>query len=119
MTRLHRLGWVSLAACAALVLAGCRPQSSAEGAFDKTFTGNGPVGVEMTNGSGDAHISAGAPGEVRVHGDIRVHSWSEKDGQERAQQLAANPPLSQESNLIRIGGAGEHFLNTAINNTHC
>src|SRR6202050_3332800 len=106
MTRSHKLGWISLATCAALVLAGRRPQSSAEGTFDKTFLVNGPVRIELTNGSGDAHVSAGASGEVRVHGDVKVHSWSEKDGQERAQQLAASPPLSQESNLIRIGGRG-------------
>jgi DUF4097 and DUF4098 domain-containing protein YvlB len=117
MTRSHKLGWISLAACAAFVLAGCRPQSSAEGTFDKSFTVNGPVRIELTNGSGDAHISAGGPGEVRVHGDISVHSWSEKDGQERAQQLAASPPLSQESDLIRIGGSGTHSSNASIDYT--
>src|ERR1700685_1833690 len=106
MTRSHKLGWISLATCAALVLAGCRPQSSAEGTFDKTFSVNGPVRIELTNGSGDAHVSAGASGEVRAARGVKVHSWSEKDGQERAQQLAASPPLSQESNLIRIGGSG-------------
>src|ERR1700691_305821 len=118
MTRSHKLGWISLATCAALVLAGCRPQSSAEGTFDKTFSVNGPVRIELTNGSGDAHVSAGASGEVRVHGDVKVHSWSEKDGQEREQQLAASPPLSQESNLIRIGGAGAESCNAALCLTH-
>src|SRR5271156_1810804 len=117
MTRSHRLSRISLAICAALLLAGCRPQSSAEGTFDKTFTVNGPVRIELTNGSGDAHISAGAPGEVRVHGDIEARSWSEKDSQERVQQLAANPPLSQESNLIRIGGSGSHNSNASIDYT--
>src|SRR5580658_10797631 len=117
MTRLHRLGWISLAACAAFVLAGCRPQSSAAGTFDKTLTVNGPVRIELTNGSGDAHISAGGPGEVRVHGDIEARSWSEKDSQERVQQLAANPPLSQEGNLIRIGGSGSHSGNASVDYT--
>src|ERR1700733_11004944 len=114
MTRSHKLGWISLATCAALVLAGCRPQSSAEGTFDKTFSVNGPVRIELTNGSGDAHVSAGASGEVRVHGDVKVHSWSEKDGQERAQQLDARPALSQESKLIRIGGSGPHSGNAFL-----
>src|SRR5580658_6874023 len=117
MTRSHKLGWISLAACAAFVLAGCRPQSSAAGTFDKTFTVNGPVRIELTNGSGDAHISAGGPGEVRVHGDIEARSWSEKDSQERVQQLAANPPLSQEGNLIRIGGSGSHSGNASVDYT--
>jgi DUF4097 and DUF4098 domain-containing protein YvlB len=117
MTRSHKLGWISLAACTALLLAGCRSQPGAEGTFDKTFTVNGPVRIELSNGSGDAHISAGAPGEVRVHGDIEAHSWSEKESQERVQQAAANPPLSQESNLIRIGGSGAHNGNISIDYT--
>ena len=117
MTRLQKLACVSLAACTALLVAGCRSQPSAEGTFDKTFTVNGPVRIELTNGSGDAHISAGAPGEVRVHGGIEVHSWSEKNSQERAQEIASNPPLSQESNLIRIGGSGLHTSNVSIDYT--
>jgi DUF4097 and DUF4098 domain-containing protein YvlB len=117
MKRSHRLGWISQVACAALLLAGCRPQSSAEGTFDKTFTVNGPVRIELTNGSGDAHISAGAPGEVRIHGDIEARSWSEKDSQQRVQELAANPPLSQEGNLIRIGGSGLHNSNASVDYT--
>jgi hypothetical protein len=117
MMRTHKLGWISLAACAAFLLAGCRSQPGAEGTFDKTFTVNGPVRIELTNGSGDAHISAGAPGEVRVHGDIQVHSWSSKSSQERMQELESNPPLSQESNLIRIGGSGLHTSNVSIDYT--
>jgi|HubBroStandDraft_1064217.scaffolds.fasta_scaffold00616_16 DUF4097 and DUF4098 domain-containing protein YvlB len=117
MTRLQKVACVSLAACTALLVAGCRSQPSAEGTFDKTFTVNGPVRIELTNGSGDAHISAGAPGEVRVHGEIEVHSWSEKNSQERAQEIASNPPLSQESNLIRIGGSGLHTSNVSIDYT--
>jgi len=117
MTRAHKLGWISLAACAALLLAGCRAQPSAEGTLDKTFEVDGPVRIELTNGSGDAHISAGPPGEVRVHGEIEVHSWSEKSSQEHVQELEANPPLSQESNLIRIGGSGVHASNESIDYT--
>jgi DUF4097 and DUF4098 domain-containing protein YvlB len=117
MTRSHKLGWISLAVCTSLLLAGCRSQPSAEGTFDKTFTVNGPVRIELTNGSGDAHISAGAPGEVRVHGEIAAHSWSEKNSQERVQEIASNPPVSQESNLIRISGSGQHTNNVAIDYT--
>jgi hypothetical protein len=117
MTRSHKRGWVSLAAFAALLLAGCRAQPGAEATFDKTFAVNGPVRIELTNGSGDAHISAGAPGEVRVHGAIEVHAWSEKSSQERAQEIASNPPLSQESNLIRIGGSGPANGNVSIDYT--
>jgi DUF4097 and DUF4098 domain-containing protein YvlB len=116
MKRSHEFGWISaasriallVAACAALFLAGCRTEPSAEGTFDKTFAVNGPVRIELTNGSGDSHVSTGTPGEVRVHGEIQAHGWSEKGSQERVHQLEANPPVSQEGNLIRIGGSGSH-----------
>ena len=104
-------------ACATLLLtgllAGCRTQPSAEGTFDRTFTVNGPVRIELSNGSGDSHVSTGAAGEVRVHGDIEARGWSEKGSQERVHELEANPPVSQEGNLIRIGGSGSHSTNGA------
>jgi len=117
MKRSHKMSWISLAACAALLLTGCRAQSGAEGTFDKTFKVNGPVRIELANGSGDSHISAGASGEVRVHGEIQVHSWSEKGSQERVRELESNPPVSQENDLIRIGGSGLHSGDAAIDYT--
>jgi hypothetical protein len=105
------------AACLTLLLAGllagCRAQPSAEGTFDKAFTVNGPVRIELSNGSGDSHLSTGPAGEVRVHGDIQAHGWSEKGSQERVHELETNPPVSQEGNLIRIGGSGSHSSNGA------
>jgi DUF4097 and DUF4098 domain-containing protein YvlB len=125
MKRSHKLGWISvaprvallLAVCAVLLLAGCRAQPSAEGTFDKTFTVNGPVRIELTNGSGDSHVSTGAAGKVRVHGEIHAHGWSEKGGEERVRELEANPPMSQEGNLIRIGGSGSHSSGASIDYT--
>lgn len=78
MKRSHKFNWIAAAACAGLLLAGCRTEPSAEGTFDKTFTVNGPVRIELTNGSGDSHVTTGTPGEVRVHGEIQAHGWSEK-----------------------------------------
>jgi DUF4097 and DUF4098 domain-containing protein YvlB len=108
MKRSHKFKWIAAAACAGLLLAGCRTEPSAEGTFDKTFTVNGPVRIELTNGSGDSHVSTGTPGEVRVHGEIQAHGWSEKGSQEHVREMEANPPISQEGNLIRIGGSGSH-----------
>jgi DUF4097 and DUF4098 domain-containing protein YvlB len=117
MTHSRRSFQILLAFFAATLLAGCRAQSSAEGSFDRTFTVDGPVRIELTNGSGDSHVSAGPPGEVRVHGEIQVRSWSEKSGHERAQELESNPPVSQEGNLIRVGSSGLHVSNTSIEYT--
>jgi DUF4097 and DUF4098 domain-containing protein YvlB len=88
-------------------MVGCVSQSGVEGSFDRQFTVNGPVTLELTAGKGDARITTGPPGEVRIHGEISVASWSSEGGRTRLQQVQSNPPISQEGNLIRIGGVGK------------
>lgn len=75
---------------------------------DRTFTVSGPVHLELTNTSGDSKVIAGAPGEVRIHAEFRVKSWSEHSARKHADEMKTSPPFSQEGNMIRIGGAGMH-----------
>jgi DUF4097 and DUF4098 domain-containing protein YvlB len=91
---------------AAALLAGCGPEASAVGTVDRTFTVSGPVRLELENGSGDSRVTVGAPGEVRVHAEFRVHAWSWDDPDRTLKNLIANPPFSQEGSLIRIGHSG-------------
>jgi hypothetical protein len=107
MTRTNRTAWLAGVLLTASLVAGCASHSGVEGGFDRQFTVNGPVALELTSGKGDAHIMAGPSGEVRIHGEIHVDSWSAESGRTRLQQLQSNPPISQEGNLIRIGGFGE------------
>ncbi len=87
-------------------LAGCGPEASAVGTVDRTFTVSGPVRLELENGSGDSRVTVGAPGEVRVHAEFRVHAWPWDDPDRTLKNLVANPPFSQEDSLIRIGHSG-------------
>lgn len=96
----------ALVLAALLAGAACGVRSSVNGSFDRTFRVTGPVRLEITNGKGDSRIAAGGAGEVRIHGELRVKSWSSGGGQRRLQQVEENPPLSQDGNLIRIGGLG-------------
>ncbi|MGD0956641.1 MAG: DUF4097 family beta strand repeat-containing protein [Candidatus Acidiferrales bacterium] len=84
-------------------LTGCMPQASAVGHFDRIVTVNGPVRLELANGSGDSRISAGSSGVVEIHAAVRVHAWSWRDAQRRLEEIEANPPVSQDVNLIRVG----------------
>ena len=107
----------TFAACAALaglLLAGCSSRSTAEGAFDKTFTVDGPIHLELTSGSGDAHVTTGPAGQVTIHGEIQVKSWSDESGQRLVHELESNPPVSQEGNLIRVNGSGQHAHDVSI-----
>ncbi|MGB8525103.1 MAG: DUF4097 family beta strand repeat-containing protein [Candidatus Acidiferrales bacterium] len=107
MTRTHKISSLAFSVLAALVIAGCTSHSGVEGDFDRQFTVSGPITVELMTGKGDAHITTGPTGEVRIHGEIHVDSWSSESGRTRLQQLQSNPPISQEGNLIRIGGVGK------------
>jgi DUF4097 and DUF4098 domain-containing protein YvlB len=91
---------------AAAFLVGCGPEASAVGTADRTFTVSGPVRLELENGSGDSRVTVGAPGEVRVHAEFRVHAWPWDDPDRTLKNLVANPPFSQEDSLIRIGHSG-------------
>lgn len=97
-----------IALAGALVLAGCGPQESAEGSFDKTVSVQGPIRLELATGSGEAHVIVGGDGEVKVHGDIHVSGWSKSESQHRVQQLQSDPPIVQEGSVVRVGDTGKH-----------
>lgn len=103
-----------LALLAVVFTAGCMGETGgAEGSFDRTFTVQGPVQLEVSTGSGDVQISAGGGNEVRIHGEIHAHGWSSDDAQKKLRDISANPPISQENNLIRVGG-NQRFKNLSI-----
>jgi DUF4097 and DUF4098 domain-containing protein YvlB len=103
MKPLTKLAWLMPTLLAVTALGGCMMHSGPPGTVDRAFTVEGPVRIELTNGSGASKVIAGPPGEVRVHGDFRVQAWSASRVQRRMAELRANPPISQEGNLIRIG----------------
>lgn len=117
MMRILKSAWVAAAVLATAGLAGCVTHSAATGTFERTFAANGPVHLELTNGSGNARVTAGPPGEVRVHGEFRVNPWPWENAQHRLQELESNPPITQEGNLIRIGGSDSHTSNLSVDYT--
>lgn len=104
-------------ALAAASLVGCGNQTRAIGTFDRTLSVNGPVHLELTTGSGDVHVTPGAAGTVRIHGEIHAGGWSAESAQKRMEEITSNPPISQEGNLIRVGGAGPRMNEVSVNYT--
>jgi hypothetical protein len=96
---------LAASALTATCLAGCGPEASAVGTADRTFTVNGPVRLELENGSGNARIVVGSSGEVRIHAEFRVHAWPWDDPDRTLRDLVANTPFSQDDNLIRVGSS--------------
>jgi DUF4097 and DUF4098 domain-containing protein YvlB len=99
-------GVLACATLAVTLLAGCGPESGAAGSVDRTFTVDGPLRLELSNGSGSSRLSVGLPGEVKIHAEFRVHAWPWDDPDRRLKDLLANPPFSQEGHLIHIGARG-------------
>ncbi len=86
----------------------------ARGSFDRTLTVSGPTQLYLTNGSGNIRIQAGAPGQVRVHGDFTVGNWPFANPRRRVAEIEQNPPIRQEGSLIRIGYPGYRSHNVGI-----
>ncbi|MGH9734072.1 MAG: DUF4097 family beta strand repeat-containing protein [Candidatus Acidiferrales bacterium] len=105
------------AIAAAAITAGCIDGPGIRGTFNRTFNVNGPVQLEVTTGSGDVHVTTGAAGAVQVHGVIHARGWSEADAQEKLNRIESNPPVSQDNNLIRVGGAGFNTESASIDYT--
>ena len=107
MGRVAKLG-LPIVIAAALVCAGCTAVAQDSASFERTMTVSGPVRLDLTNGSGSVQITGGATGHVRIHGDIRRrafffgHTYS-------AKEVADNPPIEQQGNVIRIGGDRARF----------
>jgi DUF4097 and DUF4098 domain-containing protein YvlB len=101
---------------ASIVGAGCIAETGAEGTFDRTYTVQGPVQLEVSTGSGDVKITTVTGNEVRIHGEIHAHGWSSDEAHAHLREIAANPPISQENNLIRVGG-NQRMRNFSIDYT--
>jgi hypothetical protein len=119
MTQRRMALWLSLAALVAsgVGLTGCITERRGGGdagksgpgvVADRKFVVTGPVRIELTNGSGESRVTVGPAGQVQVHAEFRAKSRLFHDGERRLNEMASNPPISQESNFIRIGGMGGH-----------
>jgi hypothetical protein len=103
----NRINFVLLAGVFALTLAGCFNGPGEVGSFERTLTVQGPVHLELTNGSGSVVIRASGAGQVRIHADVRVRSWLLGDSRGRLEELTKNPPIRQQGNTIHVGDDSE------------
>ncbi len=85
---------------------------TAEAQFERTFSVNGPVTLDVSTTAGLILIRRGQDSCVSIRGVLRAHpslfSWSHPE--EKVLQLAANPPVHQDGNTIRIGDVIDRWL---------
>jgi hypothetical protein len=102
-----------LLAVAALGLAASTALAS-EATFDRTLNVSGQVQLSVSTGSGTIQLTRGAGNQVHIFGKVRS-SWGFWGGsEERVKEIAANPPIEQTGNIVRIGGHHENMNNISI-----
>ena len=85
--------------------------TSSELNFERTLTVNGKAELSVSTGSGTIHLVHGAANRIHVVGHIRVN-WG--GSEEKAREIAANPPIEQTGNIVRIGLRHEDLHNISI-----
>ena len=105
-----------LLVAAALGLAASTALAS-EYPFERTLTVSGQVQLSVETGSGNIQLTRGADNQVHILGKVKVSlgGWGSRGGsEEKAKEIAANPPIEQTGNIVRIGGHHENLHNISI-----
>jgi beta-lactamase regulating signal transducer with metallopeptidase domain len=85
------------------------PQDDAEGGreatFDRNLTFSDKPVLSVATGSGNITLTRGSGGQIHVHGIVKADHDANAA---QVQQIAANPPITQEGGTIHIGGHQEN-----------
>ena len=101
-----------MAAAIAVMALAALPALASEATFERNLSVSGQVELTVSTGSGHIHITQGAGNQVHVYGHVKSN-WG-SDSEERVKEIAANPPIEQTGNIIRIGGHHENYHNISI-----
>lgn len=103
-----------LATAIALLTMATLPALSAETAtFERNLSVNGRVELSVSTGSGYIHLTRGSDNQVHVYGKVHSNNWGDNNDA-RVHEIAANPPIEQTGNIIRIGTHHENMHNISI-----
>jgi hypothetical protein len=100
-----------LAVTAAALALAAIPALASEATFERNLTVNGRVELSVATGSGNIHLTRGADNRVHIFGRVKS-SWG--GSEERVREIAANPPIEQTGNIVRIGARHENLRNISI-----
>jgi len=96
-----------LAATAVLALATV-PVLASEATFDRTLNVSGHVELSVSTGSGNIHLTRGSGNQVHIFGRVKT-GWG--GSEQKMREIAANPPIEQTGNIVRIGSQQENQEN--------
>ena len=97
-------------AVTALALAAV-PALATEQTFERTLTISGHLDLTVGTGSGNIHITPGSGNQIHIVGRVKSN-WGGSD--EKVREIAANPPIEQTGNIVRIGQHHENLNHISI-----
>lgn len=98
-------------ALAAILALAAIPALANEATFERNLTVNGHVELTVSTGSGHIHITKGSGDRVHIFGRVKSNWGGNED---KVRQIAANPPIDQTGNIVRIGQRHENYRNISI-----
>jgi hypothetical protein len=99
-----------LVATAALSLAAV-PALAAEATFERTLNVSGHVELSVATGSGFIHLTHNGGNQIHIFARVKSN-WGGSD--DKVREIAANPPIEQTGNIVRIGEHHENLHNISI-----
>jgi DUF4097 and DUF4098 domain-containing protein YvlB len=99
-----------LAATALLAMAAI-PAMATEATFERNLTVSGKVELTVATGSGNIHVTRSSGNQVHIFGKVKSN-WGVSD--DRVREIAANPPIEQTGNIVRIGARHENYNHISI-----
>jgi len=90
---------------------------AAEASFDRTLNVGPNTYLHVNTGSGYIHISPGSDSQVHIVGHVKSGNggwFSGGSPDDRVKEIAANPPIQQNGNEVRIGKDGNWQNNITI-----
>src|SRR5215469_10260044 len=87
------------------------PALATEATFERTLNVSGHLELSVNTGSGHIHLTRGSGSQVHIVGKVRSN-WGE--GGDEVREIAANPPIEQTGNIIRIGQRHNEWHHVSI-----
>ena len=87
------------------------PALATEATFERTLTVSGHVELTVATGSGNIHVTRGSGSQVHIFGRVKS-GWG--GSEEKVREIAANPPIEQTGNIVRVGQHHENLHNISI-----
>jgi hypothetical protein len=87
------------------------PALATEQTFERTLTFNGRLELSVGTGSGNIHLTRGSGSQLHIVGHVKSN-WGGSDA--KVHEIAANPPIEQTGNIVRIGARHENLNHISI-----